>query len=73
MFLPSKLNRGSYLPGPHELYTAFCAGGSAGRERDDRADVEVVVRPAVEPRADAGSEGVVDRRMTERAGDADAA
>src|SRR5690348_15054435 len=29
-FLPSKLYRGSYLPAPHELYTAFCAAESAG-------------------------------------------
>ena len=30
MFLPSMLKRGSYLPGPHEPYTVFCAGVSAG-------------------------------------------
>src|SRR5581483_7548344 len=26
----SMLKRGSYRPGPQELYTAFCAGGIAG-------------------------------------------
>jgi hypothetical protein len=40
------------------------------RKRDDRADVQVAVRPAVEALADAGSEGVVDVRMAERALDA---
>ena len=29
-FIPSRLKRGSYLPLPHELYTAFVAAGSAG-------------------------------------------
>src|SRR4026209_1131129 len=27
---PSRFKRGSYLPGPHELYTAFCPLHSAG-------------------------------------------
>ena len=43
-----------------------------GRQRDDRARVEVAVGPAVEPLADAGRERVVDRRVAQRAGDADA-
>src|SRR4051794_3944612 len=30
VLFPSMLNRGSYLPGPHELYTAFWAGVIAG-------------------------------------------
>src|SRR5436190_16889870 len=30
MFLPSTLNRGSYLPGPHDVYTARCAAVGAG-------------------------------------------
>src|SRR5262249_33907991 len=42
-----------------------------GRQPDDRADVEVPVGPAVEAMADAGREGIVDRRMAERALDAD--
>src|SRR5438876_1200107 len=41
------------------------------RERHDRADVQVAVRPAVEAPTDAGGEGVVDGRMTEGALDAD--
>ena len=39
-----------------------------GRERDDRADVQVAIGPAVEPLADAGRERVVDGRMAQRAG-----
>ena len=42
------------------------------RERDDRADVQVDVGPAVQPLADPWRERVVDRRVAERAGDADA-
>ena len=42
------------------------------RQRDDRADVEIAIRPAVEPLADAGRERVVHGRVAERAGDADA-
>src|SRR4029078_13664758 len=30
MVLPSMVQAGSYIPGPHELYTAFCAAVSAG-------------------------------------------
>src|SRR5204863_7327633 len=41
------------------------------RQREDRAGVEVAVRPAVEALADAGRERVVDGRVAERAGDAD--
>src|SRR3989337_300755 len=29
-FTPSRLKRGSYRPGPHELYTAFWPAESAG-------------------------------------------
>jgi hypothetical protein len=39
--------------------------------RGDRADVEVAIGPAVQPFADAERELVVDRRVTERALDAD--
>ena len=41
------------------------------RQRDDRADVEVGVRPAVEPRANALDQGIVDGGVAQRAGDAD--
>src|SRR2546430_8154925 len=41
------------------------------RERHDRADVQVAVRPAVEAPADAGGERVVDGRVTEGALEAD--
>jgi hypothetical protein len=41
------------------------------RRRDDRADVEVVVGPAVEPVADAVRERIVDGRVAQRALDAD--
>ena len=44
-----------------------------GRERDDQADVQILVRPAVEPLADSRGERVVDGRMAEGAGDADRA
>jgi hypothetical protein len=43
------------------------------RERDDRADVEIAIRPAVETMPDARRERVVDRRVTQRARDADVA
>ena len=46
-------------------------GLQVGRERDDRADVQVAVRPAVEACADARGERVVDGRVAERALDAD--
>src|SRR6185312_16994560 len=39
--------------------------------RDDRADVEILVRPPVEPSADSRRERVVHGRMTRRAGDTD--
>src|SRR4051812_38262874 len=29
VFCPSMLNRGSYFPGPQELYTAFASAGTA--------------------------------------------
>jgi hypothetical protein len=45
--------------------------GQVGRERDDRAHVEVAIRPAVEAAADARDERVVDRRVAQRAADAD--
>ena len=41
------------------------------RERDDRADVQIAIGPAVEPAADARRDGVVDGRMAQRALDAD--
>jgi hypothetical protein len=40
-----------------------------GRERDDRPDIEVDVRPSVEPPADPGNQRIIDRRVAERAGD----
>jgi hypothetical protein len=44
-----------------------------GGQRDDRAYVEVAVRPAVESAPNSGSEGVVDGRMADGAGNADRA
>ena len=41
------------------------------RRRDDGADVQIAVSPAIEALADAGREGIVDRGMTQRALDAD--
>ena len=69
--LPSSRSSASNLPGP-QLVSTVAHGRlvdaeqlrerrDARRERDDLADVQVAVRPAVEPRADAGSERVVDR------------
>jgi hypothetical protein len=45
--------------------------GEVGRERDDRPDVQVAVRPAVAPASDPGSEGVVHGGMAEAALNAD--
>ncbi len=45
----------------------------AGSQRDDRADVQVAVRPAVEASTDARRQLVVDRGMAQRALDADRA
>src|SRR5439155_1031674 len=47
------------------------AGFEVRRERHDRADVQVAVRPAVEAPADAGGARVVDGRVTEGALEAD--
>jgi len=44
----------------------------SGRKRDDRSGVEVEVRPAVQPLADAFGERIVDRRVAERARDPEA-
>ena len=41
-----------------------------GRECDDRSDVQVTIRPSVQPVADAGRERIVHSGMTERALDA---
>jgi hypothetical protein len=43
-----------------------------GRQRQDRAGVEVAVRPPIEAIADTRQDRVVDGRVAERAGDADA-
>ena len=64
------LKRGSYLPGPHELYTDFWPV-KGRRERDDPPGVESRVGPAVEPVADARQEGIVHGRVAQGAGDAD--
>src|SRR5262249_59130649 len=45
--------------------------GYIGGEGDDGADVEVAVRPPVETVSDPGCERIVDRRVTQRALDAD--
>ena len=47
-------------------------GVERGRQGDDRADIQIDVRPPVQPPADAARERVVDGRVAERAGDADA-
>src|SRR5215468_5137351 len=41
------------------------------RRGNDGADVQIAVGPAVQAVTDAGREGVIDRRMTQRALDAD--
>jgi len=51
----------------------ICDDTQVGRERDDGADVEIPVGPSVEPPADARRDRIVDRRMTQRALDADGA
>ena len=72
-FVPSNAWwRGSYLPGPQALNSALVAASQRRRQRDDRADVQIDVRPAVQPLADARRKRVVDRRVAERARDADA-
>ncbi len=48
-------------------------GRQVGREPDDRADVQVAVRPAIQPVTDARRERVVHRRMAEGALDAEGA
>ena len=47
-------------------------GIERGRQRHDRADIQIGVCPSIQPPADAARERVVDRRVAERAGDADA-
>src|SRR5437763_803679 len=67
----------SKLPG-----SAFAVGGGVDlqelrkgaeirRKRHDRADVEIAVRPAVEPAPDALAQRIVDSGVAEGAGDAD--
>jgi len=46
-------------------------GAEIRRKRHDRADVEIAVRPAVEPATDALAQRIVDSGVAERAGDAD--
>jgi hypothetical protein len=41
-------------------------GAQIRRERDDRADIQVAIRPAVEAVADSGSKRIVDGRVAER-------
>ena len=41
------------------------------RQPDDRADIEIAIRPAVAPAADAWGKRVVDGRMTDGARDPD--
>ena len=79
--LPSSPSSASNCPGPqrrqHRLHGRLVhlqqvgERRQVGRQRDDRADVEIAVRPAVQPLADAGRERIVDRRVAERALDAD--
>src|SRR5215470_17693345 len=42
-----------------------------GRQGDDRAHVQRAIGPTVETLADPGGDRVIDRRMTQRAGNAD--
>ena len=79
--LPSRKTSASNLPGPHMPSTCrsvstltpsrSATGCSFGARRDDRADVQVAIGPAVEPAADARRQRIVHRRMTQRALDAD--
>jgi hypothetical protein len=81
--LPSRNSAASNFPGPpgvqHGPHGRVVDAEQLGDdaqvrgERDDRADVEVAVRPSVEPAADAGRQRIVDRRMAEGALDADGA
>src|SRR3954447_6045413 len=56
-----------------DLFIVLAERGGKGREDrrhgDDRADVKITVGPAVETPTDAVGEGVVDRRVTNGAGD----
>jgi hypothetical protein len=61
---------GRWVAGPEDLVGHR---RQVGRERDDQAGVQILVRPAVQPLADPRGERVVDRRMAESAGDADRA
>src|SRR5262245_48276482 len=47
-------------------------GVDRGRQRDDGPRIQGAIRPSVEPLADAGREGIVDGRVAERAGNANA-
>ncbi len=52
----------------------FRLGGGVerGRQGDDRADIQIGVCPPIQPPADAARERVIDGRVAERAGDANA-
>src|SRR6187397_1157638 len=60
------------LPGAPLQEFRLEAGAEHWRERGDGADIQIQVRPTVESPTDAGTERVVNGRMTERAGRADA-
>jgi hypothetical protein len=75
--LLSRLNWASKRPGPQLDSTRRVVDPEQLVDRrqvrgkaDDGADVQVLVRPAVSPLTDAGREGVIHRRVAERALDA---
>jgi hypothetical protein len=70
VFIPSRLYRGSYLPGPHDA-DRLLVRESAG-DRAYGPDVQISIRPAVLPMTDARHDRVVHGRVAEGAGDAEA-
>src|SRR5919197_2308435 len=58
------------LPRSPRIEDGLRGGGQRRRQRDDGADVEIMIRQAVYAPADAGRHRVIDRRVTQRARDA---
>ena len=56
------------LPWAPGIEHGLDGGREGGRERDDRPDVEIAVRPTVKPPANPERHAVVDRRVTQCAG-----
>ena len=59
------------LPCSPRVVDRLLSWRECGRERDDRAGIEVAIRPSVEPLTDPRSERVVRGGVTERAGNSD--